>query len=85
MKTLCALSCVAVFAFAQTSIPHSGINIRASRYATTGKIAHLTGVVIETDLITLQADTVDYDNSTGEITAHGNVRIHVKQPPGNSK
>ena len=45
----------------------------------TGTVRHMSGhVTIETDAILLHADTADYDESTEEVVAHGDVRIQLK-------
>jgi hypothetical protein len=85
MKTLLGICCVAVFAVAQTSVLPGRMHITASRMTTTGAATHLMGVVIDTDSMVLKADTADFDKTTKEMTIHGDVRIHMKQPPENSK
>jgi len=79
MRTLFAICCIAVFAFAQTGAPRSRKHLTASRMITTGGVAHLMGVVIETDSMVLNADTVDFDKATSEMTTHGDVHIRMKQ------
>jgi lipopolysaccharide assembly outer membrane protein LptD (OstA) len=86
MKTLFAICCVAVFSFAQTGAPLTGTHIAANRMTKTGEVVHLAGgIVIENDLMLLQADAADVNSTTGDITAHGDVHIHMKKPSGNSK
>jgi hypothetical protein len=85
MKTLFGVCCVAVFALVQSSTASGSMHLTASRMTTTGAVAHLTGVVIETDSMVLRADAVDFDKTTSEITTHGDVHIHMKQSPVNSR
>lgn len=79
MKRLALISCVAALALAQTPIPRGAAVVTADGQQQHGAVRHLTGhVKIETNAVLLQADQVDYNDNTGEILAHGDVRIKLK-------
>ena len=79
MKRLALLSCVAVFATAQTPVHHGEWVLDADRQEQNGRTRHLSGhVKIETDAVILQADDVNYNDDTQELVAHGDVHIKLK-------
>jgi lipopolysaccharide assembly outer membrane protein LptD (OstA) len=79
LKRLALISCVAVLAIAQTPVHHGDVMISADRAERTGAVRHLAGhVTIETDAVTLRADEADLNDDTGEILAHGDVRVKLK-------
>jgi lipopolysaccharide assembly outer membrane protein LptD (OstA) len=79
MKRFALIACCAVFAFAQKPVPHGTYNVTAMSMETNGPVRHLSGkVTIESDTILLNADQADYNLDTGEIVAHGEVRVKLK-------
>jgi lipopolysaccharide assembly outer membrane protein LptD (OstA) len=79
MKRLALISCVAVLAFAQGPVPHNEVHITADQMDNNGAVRHLAGhVTIESDVVLVRADTVDYNDNTGEIEAQGDVRVKLK-------
>ena len=79
MKRLILISFVAALALAQTTIPHGDIQVTADRQEAAGAVRRLSGhVSFETDGMLLQTDQADFNESTGEIVAHGEVRVRLK-------
>jgi lipopolysaccharide assembly outer membrane protein LptD (OstA) len=79
MKRLVLISCCAVVAFAQKPVPYGTYEVTAKSIEADGPVRHLSGsVTIESDTILLRADQADYNDTTGEIVAHGEVRIKLK-------
>jgi lipopolysaccharide assembly outer membrane protein LptD (OstA) len=79
MKRLALGIFVAALAIGQTPIRHGDVDITANQIRTEGSVRHLAGhVTMETGAFSLRADQVDYNDDTGEISAHGEVRIKLK-------
>jgi lipopolysaccharide assembly outer membrane protein LptD (OstA) len=76
---LALILCVAALAIAQTPVRHGDVAISADQAKKNGPVRHLIGhVTIESDAVILRADDVDYNVDTGEIVAHGDVRVRLK-------
>ena len=79
MKRLLLITCVAVLASAQTSSHYGDLRLTSLNQERDGAVIHLKGqVTIENDAIRVQADEADYNADTGEIQAHGDVRVKLK-------
>jgi lipopolysaccharide assembly outer membrane protein LptD (OstA) len=85
MKRLALLASFSVLALAQQSgsnpTPKDGFyNMTSDRQDTVGTVTHLSGhVTVETDTFTLQADEVEFDKTSGEFSATGNVFVKTKK------
>ncbi|HLI85385.1 MAG TPA: LPS assembly protein LptD [Bryobacteraceae bacterium] len=57
--------------------PHGSYDITADTQENEGSLRHLRGKAkIETDTMLLQADSIDYDDESGDLRANGNVYFH---------
>lgn len=84
MKRVLLLSCFAVLALGQqTNSPMRNgdrYDMTSHSQYSDGNVTHMSGdVVIETSAIILRADAAEYNESSHEITAHGNVTVQLKQ------
>ena len=79
MKWLALGIFFAALAIGQTPVRHDKLEINARQMQTEGPVRHLSGdVTIENNAVSLHADRADYNDDTGEITAHGEVHIKLK-------
>jgi lipopolysaccharide assembly outer membrane protein LptD (OstA) len=85
MKRLVFLVSFSVLALAQqsgsTSAPKAGYyDMTSDRQDSDGVTTHLLGhVTIETDAFTLQADEVEFNQTSGEFRANGHVVLKLKK------
>jgi len=67
--------CSAVLALGQALKHEISVNVQAGAQVVTGSILHLKGAVqITTDQHIIRADEADFDVTTGDIEARGNVQ-----------
>lgn len=79
MRQIVLISCVGVIALAQAPVRHNDVRIAALAQHREGNVIHLDGAVtIEAEGFTLRADKAEFSSNTGEIVAHGDVRVKLK-------
>ncbi len=72
------IACSGVLAFGQMAVKHGEVSVRAVTQIITGSVLHLKGAVqITTDKIAVSADEADFNGTSGEIEARGNVRVNL--------